>query len=89
MPEHTILVAFTMEADTREQAHQKLLWLLPVNTPPGIESWWVAEDDRTDGSDCDSAVFVTPGAQALASEALHKMGLSTVQNVVDDRESIF
>lgn len=28
-----------------------------------IDSWWIAEDDRLDGSDNDSAVFCPRGAQ--------------------------
>lgn len=61
--EHVILVAFDVLAYSREQAHQRLLEALgrPDNNP--IESWWVAEDDRTDGSDNDSAVFVPFGEQ--------------------------
>lgn len=33
-------------------------------------AWWVAEDDRRDHSDCDSAVFVTKGHQADARDGL-------------------
>lgn len=29
----------------------------------GVVEWWVAEDEREDGSDCDSAIFVPRGAQ--------------------------
>lgn len=45
-------------------------------------SWWVAEDDRSDGSDCDSAVFVEPGNQAIASLLLHAARLTPANNVV-------
>jgi hypothetical protein len=38
---------------------------------PGLTSWWIAEDDRIDRSDCDSAVFVNPGGQAQASRILY------------------
>jgi hypothetical protein len=44
--------------------------------------WWVAEDDRDDGSDNDSAVFVHPGAQQEAAEALHSLGLTGRCNLV-------
>lgn len=35
-----------------------------------IDSWWVAEDDREDGSDCDSAVFVPRGSQRDMSDMI-------------------
>ena len=83
MTEHTILVAFTVEADTREQAHENLLITLPE--PNGfLDSWWVAEDDRTDGSDCDSAVFVHQGKQHDASLALARLGYTPEHNVVGE-----
>jgi hypothetical protein len=47
-----------------------------------LECWWVAEDDRRDGSDNDSAVFVNPGAQHAASFLLHEEGLTPSCNVV-------
>lgn len=68
--EHTFLVAITVDgAATREAAEY---WLHDHLPQPGIEfdvngvtveSWWVAEDDRRDRSDCDSAVFVPKGYQ--------------------------
>lgn len=36
----------------------------------GIDCWWIAEDDRIDGSDNDSAIFVPWGAQADAASHL-------------------
>lgn len=96
MPEHVILVAFSVEAPTREGAETVLLNELPR---PGTErvinlalpsdariatiwSWWVAEDDRRDGSDNDSAVFVTPGNQHAASSLLHAAGMTPAHNVI-------
>jgi hypothetical protein len=35
-----------------------------------LECWWVAEDDRHDGSDNDSAVFVNYGSQQDAWKTL-------------------
>jgi hypothetical protein len=35
----------------------------------------VAEDDRLDGSDCDSAVFVSPGNQGRARDLLRATDL--------------
>lgn len=72
-PEHTIIVAFVVHADTRDQAQRMLMPMLPRGPVAGqlweaggeyIDSWWIAEDDRLDGSDCDSAVFVPMGTQS-------------------------
>ena len=35
----------------------------PKAEDTAIEEWWIAEDDRTDGSDNDSAIFVPRGSQ--------------------------
>lgn len=89
--EHTILVAFTVYGDDRKEAQESLLEQLPKVTDDDtrdITSWWIAEDDRIEGSDNDSAVFVDPGSQAKASRALRHMGYTAICNVVD-RESIF
>jgi hypothetical protein len=87
--EHTILVAFTVEADDRTEAERRLSMMLPSAAStwrkPGTEaltSWWIAEDTRHDGSDLDSAVFVKPGAQRTAARVLHKHGLTYDYNVV-------
>ena len=64
-PAHTILVAFTVHAPTMEQAQQRLMVQLPGGVPDlnHVDSWWIAEDERYDGSDNDSAVFVPMGKQ--------------------------
>jgi hypothetical protein len=36
----------------------------PQAPDSGIDCWWIAEDDRHDGSDNDSAIFVPQGSQA-------------------------
>lgn len=79
--EHVILVAVQVscgtEDNSRTQAMAQVMEALkevgPLgpNNIYGIESWWIAEDDRIDGSDCDSAVFVNPGGQNQASRVLH------------------
>lgn len=74
-PEHTFLVAVTVVGlHHREQAQAALMARLSRatvrNDPVGIGSWWIAEDDRADRSDNDSAVFVKPGAQAEAHQLL-------------------
>lgn len=75
-PEHTILVAFTVYAPTREDAQSRLMRLLPQPSRDGIgtlDSWWIAEDDRVDWSDNDSAVFVPLGSQLAAARSLSAM----------------
>lgn len=82
MPNHVFLVAFNVESDAdRSEVERMLRAELPR---PGVvvESWWVAEDDRHDGSDNDSAVFVHPGAQEAASRLLHENGLTADCNLV-------
>lgn len=83
---HVFLVAVAIEGDmTREQAETSLHHALPrpnahYPSPAGtlatVECWWVAEDDRRDGSDNDSAVFVTPGNQQVAYDVLHTCGMT-------------
>lgn len=92
--EHTILVAMQIHASDRADAHEVAQVLMPrpgtrlQNAPfPDtgyIEAWWVAEDDRRDGSDNDSAVFVAPGFQQRASRVLFAAGLTASCNLVDD-----
>jgi hypothetical protein len=64
----TFLVAVVAHSD---EDVQKFLLASPLgpNAEEGvIDSWWVAEDDRTDRSDNDSAIFVPRGSQSdLAS----------------------
>lgn len=62
-----ILVAYEVNAPTMKDAQETLMRYLP--TPPHevsngeIECWWIAEDERYDRSDNDSAVFVPMGQQ--------------------------
>lgn len=78
MSEHTFLVAVTIEGNDREHAEARLQTIMPIIDEHGdgvpVE-WWVAEDDRRDGSDCSSAVFVTAGRQVEAREALNRHDL--------------
>lgn len=67
-PTHVIIVAFEVHGKSRKQAQEALMeQLLPMHPPveavPCVECWWIAEDDRIDGSDNDSAVFVPYGSQ--------------------------
>lgn len=46
-----------------------------VDLLPGDAEWWIAEDDRSDRSDCASAVFVPMGRQADAIAVLRAAGI--------------
>ena len=80
--EHVILVAVVVAGPSREEAEKYLHTQMPkaeewhTLDKPAIDSWWVAEDDRRDGSDCDSATFCKPGKQAEATKALQSAGLA-------------
>lgn len=60
--EHVYLVAVTVEAPDRATGHLRLHDALgPALAHPRVDSWWVAEPDRLDRSDCASAHFVDSG----------------------------
>ncbi len=55
---HTVLVAFVVNAENFEQAQQLLMDRLPnpeSDFHKTIDCWWIAMDDRIDGSDGPSA----------------------------------
>lgn len=67
--EQTVLVAFTVGAQSaadgvtaHEAQHLLCVLLRPLvgesNGTANVMEWWIAEDDRIDGSDNESAVFV-------------------------------
>ena len=61
MRANTILVAFCVMAEDRAEAQRLLMNRLPdpeADCHTVIDGWWIAEEDRIDGSDNDSAVFV-------------------------------
>lgn len=83
--EHTVLVAFTVYGHDHRDAMATLVPLLPsVDEIPEetVTSWWFAEDDRIDGSDTDSAIFVPPGEAWRISTALAVLGLTPNCNIV-------
>lgn len=97
VPEDAILVAVTVQGRTRAERLAALMeWLPDVGSnddyprghETGITSWWIAEDDRTDGSDNDSAVFVDPGKQSHASRVLLNRGLTQAWNVVTQKPDV-
>jgi hypothetical protein len=91
--DHIITVAFHVTGDdlSRLEAQEALLNVLPrpsvipsaAGTVAMLDSWWEAEDDRIDGSDNDSAVFVTAGAQRKAFALLKEAGLTGSWNDPD------
>ena len=90
--EHVFLVAVSVESDDREQAEKYLHTVLPKpagiaeeGVPHYVDSWWIAEDDRHDGSDNDSAIFVPMGEQEEAKDALASIPARTF--VIFDRST--
>jgi hypothetical protein len=78
-----VMVAFDIMGPNAAVAHEWLYSQLPQgdayygdNEEIRLDAWWMADDERFDGSDCDSAVFVTKGKQAEARELLRKHGLA-------------
>lgn len=77
MDEHVILVAHVVVAESYAVAEGLLQERLNHERDREVfDSWWIAMDERYDGSDCDSAVFVIPGAQAEAFRVLRAAGLA-------------
>ena len=90
-----LLVAFDVTGNSLAQTQTALVNLLPkVSDLPesddfGMDSWWIANDERIDRSDCDSAVFVKKGAQEEARRLLRKHGLLAETGFSEDEiESI-
>lgn len=62
--QHIVLVAFDVFGLSMEEAQVRLARGLENVIDRGLaDSWWIAEDERYDGSDNDSAVFVPKGSQ--------------------------
>jgi hypothetical protein len=83
--EHVFLVALHTDGtfNSREDAELAVRLALPRPADfhsSGIAEWWIAEDDRHDGSDNDSAVFVHPGVQEAAHRALRARQLTAECN---------
>jgi len=69
---HVILVAFEVYGDDEQTAQEHLMAALPRPEPVtrDLECWWVAEDQRFDRSDCESAVFVPLGMTQRQARAI-------------------
>jgi hypothetical protein len=80
--EHVILLAVQTTGCASFREAQRLILdtievgLDPDHERPFVESYWIAEDDRIDGSDCESAVFCKPGEQGQAMVVLSEHGLT-------------
>lgn len=73
MRPHTVLVAFVVNGSGMEDAQQRLMARLPnpeADCHEVIDCWWIAEDERYDGSDNDSAVFVPIGQKPAWSKRI-------------------
>jgi len=79
-----IMVAFDLRGRSAKDVHYWLQERMPNGDSDyedgnrgeiRLDSWWVANDERFDGSDCDSAVFVSMGKQAEARALLRQHGL--------------
>lgn len=76
--EYTFAVGVTAYGVDRADAERKVIDLLADGTAARhgfserlrISDWWVAEDDRSDDSDQDSAIWVPLGSQRAAVEVL-------------------
>lgn len=55
---HIILVAFTVNGESMKDAQGVLMDSLTNIDHPSVQEWWVAEDERYDGSDNSSAIFI-------------------------------
>lgn len=79
---HVILVAFEVEGTDWHDAQMNLIDTLPKpSATHSVECWWIAEDERYDGSDCDSAVFVPMGMQKPTTKLIDYMRESAQQAV--------
>lgn len=80
-----LMVAFDISGPSAEKTHAWLQEQMPDLSDEFIEaankrgiqldSWWVANDERFDFSDQDSAVFVAKGLQSQARELLRIHGM--------------
>lgn len=83
LPFHDVLmVAFDISGPNATVTQQWLMDKMPkpnvggyIKSEVELDSWWIANDERYDRSDCDSAVFVSKGKQAEARELLRENGL--------------
>lgn len=73
-----LLVAFDISGPSARETHQWLMDNMPSTGLGGdtdeiyLDAWWVANDERFDRSDTDSAVFVHKGYQGQARNLLRE-----------------
>lgn len=71
----TVLVAFCVYGTDFADAQRRLMARLPdpeIDGHASLDCWWIADDDRVDGSDNDSAVFVPKGTACWAYDTLQR-----------------
>ena len=74
MDDHVIVVGFEVAGNSRAEAQRALMERLPSGGEDVLVGWWIAEDDRVDGTDNDSAVFVPKGSQQATTDWLTHNG---------------
>src|SRR3954471_8578254 len=68
----TYLVAVVAHTEQDVQDFLLASPLSPARPNGVVDCWWIAEDDRTDGSDNDSATFVPRGAQSDVAHLINQ-----------------
>lgn len=83
MKETVILVAIQVDAEDETVAQALVMPHLRamLTSSALINAWWIAEDNRIDGSDNDSAVFVNPGEKTAAARLLFRHGMTGYHNI--------
>ena len=88
---HVVLVAIQVETESWTDAQEQVMWLLKnvvhddEENGVNIERWWIAEDDRFDGSENYSAVFVHKGMKKIAYNILEKLEMTGPWNLPSAR----
>lgn len=86
MSEHIVLVAFGIEASNMKNAQVELMNDLNMGDAPQASQWWIAMDDRYDGSDNDTAIFVEDDlvdwCGVRAANVLHREGIHSFRELV-------
>lgn len=86
MRETVILVAIQVDAEDEAIAQAVVMPHLRamLTNSALINAWWIAEDQRLDGSDNDSAVFVSGVSQVEAARLLFRHGMTAYRNIPGD-----
>lgn len=78
--EGTVIVALTVKGATKEDRQRSVMNALAVALEDvedsNVEDWWIADDERYDGSSNASAVFVEMGNAYTAFQVLNSLELT-------------